>query len=172
MPLQPSFRRKPESSVVISCYDNGAGKHRFRLPQPSFRLLPSRHSDSLPAVIPTPPAVIPTPPAVIPTPPAVIPTPRAIIPTPPAVIPTPSAVIPTPSAVIPTPSAVIPTPQAVIPTPPAVIPTPSTVIPAQAGIYACRLHYSSRRLRRWIPAQTRVRKVRLDPHRASECRKP
>ena len=31
MPLHPSFRRKPESSVVISCYGNGAGKHRFRL---------------------------------------------------------------------------------------------------------------------------------------------
>ena len=31
MPLQPSFRRKPESSVVISYYCNGAGKHRFRL---------------------------------------------------------------------------------------------------------------------------------------------
>ena len=29
---------------------------------------------------------------------------------------------------------------------------PTTVIPACAGIYACRLHYSSRRLRRWIPA--------------------
>ena len=27
------------------------------------------------------------------------------------------------------------------------------VIPAQAGIYACRLHYSSRKLRRWIPAK-------------------
>ena len=31
MPLQSSFRRKPGSSVVISCYGNGAGKHRFRL---------------------------------------------------------------------------------------------------------------------------------------------
>ena len=30
---------------------------------------------------------------------------------------------------------------------------PTTVIPAQAGIYACRLHYRSRRSRRWIPAQ-------------------
>ena len=30
MPLQPSFRRKPESSVVISYYGNGGGKHRFR----------------------------------------------------------------------------------------------------------------------------------------------
>ena len=29
---------------------------------------------------------------------------------------------------------------------------PTTVIPAQAGIYACRLHYGSR-LRRWIPAK-------------------
>ena len=27
----PSFRRKPESSVVISYYGNGSGKHRFRL---------------------------------------------------------------------------------------------------------------------------------------------
>ena len=31
MPLQPSFRLAPESSVVISYYGNGAGKHRFRL---------------------------------------------------------------------------------------------------------------------------------------------
>ena len=31
MPLQPSFRRKPGSSVVISYYCNGAGEHRFRL---------------------------------------------------------------------------------------------------------------------------------------------
>ena len=30
MPIQPSFRRKPESSVVISYYGNGAGKRRFR----------------------------------------------------------------------------------------------------------------------------------------------
>ena len=29
---------------------------------------------------------------------------------------------------------------------------PTTVIPACAGIYACGLYYSSRRLRRWIPA--------------------
>ena len=57
----------------------------------------------------------------------------------------------------------------VIPAPPAVIPAqagiyacrlhyrhydaPTTVIPAPAGIYACRLHYRSRRLRRRIPAQ-------------------
>ena len=40
--------------------------------------------------------------------------------------------------------------RAIIPT---VIPAPPTVIPAQAGIYACRLHYSSRKLRPWIPAQ-------------------
>ena len=32
MPLQPSLRLSPESSVVISYYyGNGAGKHRFRL---------------------------------------------------------------------------------------------------------------------------------------------
>ena len=31
MPLPPSFRLSPESSVVISYYGNGAGKHRFRL---------------------------------------------------------------------------------------------------------------------------------------------
>ena len=30
-PLQPSFWLAPESSVVISYYCNGAGKHRFRL---------------------------------------------------------------------------------------------------------------------------------------------
>ena len=34
-----------------------------------------------------------------------------------------------------------------------VIPAPPAVIPAKAGIYACRLHYNNRRLRRWIPAQ-------------------
>ena len=33
-----------------------------------------------------------------------------------------------------------------------VILAPPTVIPAKAGIYACRLHYGSRRLQRWIPA--------------------
>ena len=33
-----------------------------------------------------------------------------------------------------------------------VIPSPPTVIPAPAGIYACRLHYRSRKPRRWIPA--------------------
>ena len=42
----------------------------------------------------------------------------------------------------------------VIPAPPTVIPAPLTVvIPAKAGIYACRLHYTNRRLRRWISAQ-------------------
>ena len=46
--------------------------------------------------------------------------------------------------VIPAPPAVIPASPTVIPTPPTVIPTPPAVIPAQAGIYACRLHYRSR----------------------------
>ena len=42
------------------------------------------------------------------------------------------------------PPAVIPASPTVIPDPPVAIPTPPAVIPAQAGIYACRLHYRSR----------------------------
>ena len=31
MPLRPSFRLAPESTVILYCYGNGASKHRFRL---------------------------------------------------------------------------------------------------------------------------------------------
>ena len=38
-----------------------------------------------------------------------------------------------------------------------------TVIPAQAGIYTCRLHYRSRRLRRWILAKAGIYALRWTP---------
>ena len=98
---------------------------------------------------------------VIPGSPTVIPGSPTVIPGSPAVIPgspnrhsgLPQPAFRAPPAGIPAPPAVVPAPPAVVPAPPAVVPAPPAVIPAKAGIYACRIHYRSRGLRRWIPAQ-------------------
>ena len=162
-PLPPERRRRQAAFLFRRFRACGhIHRHSGRLPQPSFRPAPptvipagspNRHSGEsrnlCPAVTFT---VIPAPPTVIPAGspsrhsgasrnlcPAVT---FTVIPAPPTVIPAGSPSRHSGASRNLCPAVTF-----------TVIPDPPAVIPAQAGIYACRLHYRSSRLRRWIPAQ-------------------